>query len=181
MTDTKEVTALRRRWVGLARNMDRTLALRYSPPPSSRSEKILVSLGNVQEALGLNGGYVPKGRWPVVLKHADQAEEDGRVLLVWALSSERDATRRACDGLSMLLRQSRKVTPVLLTDVADFAYFARLGWLIEYLPNWTGAKADYREQKLRYLAWRYRGALVVPAAAGCADLADWKRLMEMGR
>ena len=180
MIEKKEVVDLRRRWVELARGMDRNLAMRYSPLPNGRREKMLVSLGNVQDVLGLKGGYVPKGRWPVVLKHAEQAEE-GRVLLIWALGIEREAIRKACDGLSILLRQSRKLTPVLLTDVADFAYFARLGWLVEYLPKWTGAKAAYRDQKLSYLAWRYRDALVVPAAAGCADLADSNKLMEMGQ
>ena len=180
MIEKTEVLDLRRRWAELARGMDRKLAVRYSPPPNGRREKILVSFGNFQDMLGLKGGYIPKGRWPVALKHAEQAEE-GRVLLIWALDSEREATRKACDDLSILLSQSRKLIPVLLTDVADFAYFARLGWLVEYLPKWTGTKAAYRDQKLSYLAWRYRDALVVPVAAGFADLADWNKLMEMGR
>lgn len=66
---------------------------------------------------------------------------------------EREKIQRACEDFSLRLRDISSLAPVLVTtDVADFAYFSRLGWLVEYLPNWKASGRNYRHQKLRYLA-----------------------------
>jgi hypothetical protein len=53
-----------------------------------------------------------------------------------------------------------------VTDVADFAFFSRLGWLVEYLPELSGQGEPYDERKARLLARLYRGAPAVPVRAG---------------
>ena len=57
--------------------------------------------------------------------------------------------------------------PVLVTDVADFAFFSRLNWLVEYVPSLSAPADGYFEHKLRYLAWRYRD---VPALSVTAEI-----------
>jgi hypothetical protein len=58
---------------------------------------------------------------------------------------------------------------VLVTDVADFAFFSRLNWLVEYVPSLSAPADGYFEHKLRYLAWRYRD---VPALPVTADITE---------
>ena len=55
--------------------------------------------------------------------------------------------------------------PVLVTDVADFAFFSRLNWLVEYVPSLSTPADGYSEHKLRYLAWRYRHVPALPVTA----------------
>jgi hypothetical protein len=59
-----------------------------------------------------------------------------------------------------------RFVPILVTDVPDFAFFSRLGWLVEYVPTLAPPAGDYAERKRRYLAWRYRDAPALPASAG---------------
>jgi hypothetical protein len=66
---------------------------------------------------------------------------------------------------------------VLITPLSDFAFYSRLGWLVEYLPK-LGNDEAYRERKRRYLAWRYRDATALPLSAGLADAAEVVRLLE---
>lgn len=55
--------------------------------------------------------------------------------------------------------------PVLVTDVADFSFFSRLGWLVEYVPSLSTA-GGYAARKERYLAWLYRDVPAVPVTVG---------------
>jgi hypothetical protein len=59
--------------------------------------------------------------------------------------------------------------PVLVTNVADFAFFSRLGWLVEYVPALSAPAGGYAERKQRHLAWRYRDAPALPVSAGLTD------------
>ncbi|MXS86093.1 hypothetical protein ABO04_09320 [Nitrosomonas sp. HPC101] len=111
------------------------------------------------------------------LKHGS-ADENARILLIWALGVECDELWRACEGFSLYLQDMPSLAPVLVTDVADFAYFSRLGWLVEYLPELEGEGQSYQERKRDYLAWRYRDAVVFPAAAGLLDKESWSRLLQ---
>jgi hypothetical protein len=54
---------------------------------------------------------------------------------------------------------------VLITNVADFAFFSRLSWLVEYVPSLSAPADGYSVHKLRYLAWRYRDLPALPATA----------------
>ncbi len=51
--------------------------------------------------------------------------------------------------------------------------------MVEYLPELEGKGLPYQERKRDYLAWRYRDAVVVPAAAGLLDEENWNRLLQM--
>jgi hypothetical protein len=158
------------------RRLGQKFGIALQPPAPNWRDKIRIKVGDIERGLGLKGGYVPKGHWPVLLKHATGIEE-GRSLLIWALGSDRETIRRVCDGFARLLGYPATFNPILLTDVADFAFYARLGWLVEYLPNWEGDNGAYRNQKLRYLAWRYRDAVVMPLSVGLVRPPEWQELL----
>ena len=180
----QETQRLRQEMAELARNADPGLRVRYdllrNKPPATLGARIRCMALRGLASLGLTAPPVTKFAWLPTLKHA-QPDGEYRTLVIWALGFERVELRRCCEGFVKRLDAVSGVVPVLVTDVADFAYFSRLKWLVEYVPDLSGDGPSYRERKQRYLAWRYCDALVVPAAAGCADLADWDRLMEMGR
>lgn len=115
--------------------------------------------------------------WPAVLK-TDESVRKGRPLLIWALGVDRETLREACDGICRLRSSLPGFAPVLVTDVADFAYFSRLGWLVEYLPRLMGDGEPYYERKMRFVARLYRGAPAMPVSAGL-EVAD--RATDIGR
>ena len=178
MIDRGEVVFLRRQWNVLARNFDRRVAMHYRLKPQGWRERLFSHMVDVLSMLGLNCGYWPNSSWPSALKHTN-CHEDGVVVLVWAIGSTRETIRLACQGFSRLAGKPMQFTPVLLTDVADFAFYTRLGWLVEYLPSWHGKVQNYNDQKLTYLAWRYRDAIVVPVAAGLANESEWSTFLEL--
>lgn len=106
---------------------------------------------------------VPFLPWPAALRHAPGSART-KPFLIWAMGTDRDTLRRACEGFSM--QRLDDFAPVLVTDVADFAFFSRLGWLVEYLPALEGEGEPYEQRKTRYLAHLYQGAPVVPVAVG---------------
>lgn len=105
--------------------------------------------------------------WPVSLKQ-QTTDAKAKPLLIWAVGADHDTLREACTGLSKRLDSLPGFAPVLITDVADFAFYSRLGWLVEYLPRLAGQGEPYEKRKLRYLANLYRGAPVLPIRAGLA-------------
>ncbi|EGD03726.1 hypothetical protein B1M_15068 [Burkholderia sp. TJI49] len=147
-------------------------------PPSSRNERAWRATKRVLAALGMMPPHVTQYPWLPTLKHAPVSAA-AQTLLIWAPGTSRDALRRACEGLSARLKGDASLVPVLVTDVADFAFYSRLGWLVEYLPELSGEDRSYRDRKRAYLAWRYRDARIVPPAAGLASDAEWKALLEV--
>ena len=133
---------------------------------------------NLLARLRLTPLHVTKDSWLPTLKHA-QIDCDYTILLIWAVGVGRDELRQDCEGFEKWLEDIPELVPVLITDVADFAYFSRLKWLVEYVPNLRGEGPSYSERKQRYLAWRYRDALVVPVSAGNASAEEWIELMEL--
>ena len=115
-------------------------------------------------------------KWHAGLKHGN-GSSDARLLLVWAEGMDREGLREACAGFQRLLSGRSDVVTVLVTDLSDFTFYSRLGWLVEYLPDLSGAGASYSDRKKRYLAWRYRDAMVVPASAGLLGEAEWNMLV----
>jgi hypothetical protein len=103
--------------------------------------------------------------WPASLRQAAGSAR-AKPLLIWAVGTDRDTLREACGGFARLLDSPPGFAPVLVTDVADFAFFSRLGWLVEYLPELSGEGEAYGERKARLLARLYRGAPVLPVRAG---------------
>ncbi|MBX3670113.1 MAG: hypothetical protein KF778_17060 [Rhodocyclaceae bacterium] len=182
MTPAAQTRALRKElaawaaepeWALLARND----LLRHKPP-QARGHRWYRRAQHALAMLGLVRPHVTKYSWLPTLKHA-QPGGSYRTLMIWAPSVERDTLRRYCEGFVQRLQTPCALVPVLVTDVSDFAYFSRLRWLVEYVPELSGDGPSYRERKLRYLAWRYRDALVVPAALGTASPSDWEEVMRM--
>lgn len=165
-----ETERLRRRLERLAREAESDPVLARYPPLFGRLRlsvyrRARLAAGDVLRGLGLKAPP-PRRSWQPGLRHLAQ-DESSRPLVVWALDIEREALRHACLGFKRIEAQLRPgLVPVLVTDVADFAFFSRLGWLVEYVPALSDPAAAYAARKTRYLAWRYRDAPALPASAG---------------
>ena len=110
-------------------------------------------------------GILPSNPWPVRLKHA-VGRRGSKPLVVWAVGADPCTLRNALDTLSGLLESVPEFTPVLVTDVADFAFYSRLGWLVEYLPTIDGYGESFEARKAQHLARLYRATPIVPVSAG---------------
>jgi hypothetical protein len=172
--------ALRQHLVELSGEADFGLARRYAlrplpwetPNPYRRVRRVI---GRVLRLLGLRSGP-PLEPWLTELNHVDYCEAP-RPILIWALGIDRDTLRRACDRFIELQAASPGWAPVLVTDVADFAYFSRLNWLVEYVPTLSAPAEGYFDRKLRYLAWRYRNAPALPATLKWDGVARIEELL----
>lgn len=97
--------------------------------------------------------------WRAELKHAPRQREAATVLL-WAVGLDSAQIRSACLCWRQENEDRLDLLPVLLTDCADFAFYSRLGWQVEYLPRLGSEGDEYLSIKSRYLAWRYRSAKI---------------------
>ena len=164
-----DIETLRRELERLAGGADPSLLRRYAlwhPPGQRRTlyRRCRKAFGRLLRRLRLRPTQ-PLQPWLVALKHAEY-DDDARTLLIWAVGADREQLRESCRGLERLLRSLPGWAPVLVTDVADFAFFSRLGWLVEYVPALSDPAGNYRGRKQRYLAWRYRDARALPVSAG---------------
>ena len=100
--------------------------------------------------------------WSPRLKHVPAAA-DAKVVLFWAVGAfDKQELRLDLTAQLERFKSQGGGLGVLVTNVPDFAFYSRLGWLVEYLPELSGTHESYAQEKLRYLAWRYRGADVAP-------------------
>jgi hypothetical protein len=154
-----ELGTLRRHLDDLASTPDESLVERYElkPPPLPPG---LYWQGRLLLAKTLHllklAGILPHHPWPVAMKHAAGSVRS-KPLLLWAIGAERDLLRRACVALQEA-GHLRGFVPVVITDVADFAFFTRIGWLVEYVPSLSGEGILYENRKARFLARLYRDA-----------------------
>lgn len=172
MTLDEEIETLRRRLKHLAgkaeRGLSRRYALRFAPGERpSLYRRLRRALGDILRRLGLRP-TPPLEPWLPGLQHVVRSEEV-RPLIIWALDTDRETLRAACRGFETLQAALPGWALVLVTDVADFAFFSRLGWLVEYVPALSAPAGRYAERKQRYLAWRYRDAPALPVAVGLRD------------
>jgi hypothetical protein len=168
MSPGVEIETLRRELQGLARRAEIGLVRRYGlrhPPPRRLSlyRRMRRLAGRIVRRLGFR--VEP---WSPGLRHFE-CREDASTLLIWAIGADQETLRAACLGFARQLAGRPGHIPVLVTDIADFAFYSRLGWLVEYVPSLSAPAGGYAERKLRYLAWRYRNALALPVAAGLTD------------
>ena len=172
MSPQSESESLRQQLVRLVAEVDTDLARRYALRPV-RSEKLGLyrrfrrALGRVLRRLGLRRPP-PLEPWLPELKHVELGENP-RPFVIWALDTDRDTLRVACRRFETLRSTLPGFVPVLVTNVADFAFFSRLGWLVEYVPALSAPAGGYAERKQRHLAWRYRDAPALPVTAGLTD------------
>jgi hypothetical protein len=148
--------------------LDRRYALRFPLPESlTLYRRLRVNVGRLLRWLGLMRAR-PLEPWLTGLNHVE-CSEGARPFVIWALATDRDTLRTACRGFEVQHAALPGWVPVLITDVADFAFFSRLGWLVEYVPDMSGPADNYAARKQRYLAWRYRDAPALPVSAGLTE------------
>lgn len=167
-----ETEVLRRRLEQLAREAETSLTRRYElrfPPAERRSlyRRLRMFVGRILRQLGIRRPPPPEP-WLPTLNHI-QHDEGAKPYVIWALDSDRDTLRAACQGFEALQAAMPGWVPILITDIADFAFFSRLGWLVEYVPELSASAGGYAERKQRYLAWRYRDAPALPVSAALRE------------
>lgn len=167
-----DIEALREELARLASEADTGLQSRYAlwhPPGQRRTlyRRFRKALGRLLRRLHLRPTR-PIEPWLTGLRHARQSD-GAPTLVIWALGADREQLREACRGFERLLDGMPGWAPVLITDVADFAFYSRLGWLVEYVPTLSEPAQGFRERKRRYLAWRYREARSLPVYTGLAE------------
>ena len=171
MTGRAEAKSFRQQLTHLAEEFETGLTKRYAlqfwtPKKLNLYRRLRANAGRLLRWLGLMRPRPPPELkpWLTELKHVDYGKS-ARPLLIWAIGIGRDELRVACDGIRELLAGSPGWAPVLVTDVADFAFFSRLNWLVEYVPSLSAPADGYSDHKLRYLAWRYRDVPALPVTA----------------
>jgi hypothetical protein len=176
MNRRAEADSLRRRLRQLANEFDTGISGRYdlqfiSPEELRLRRRLRRSAGRLLRRFGLMRPLParppqPLEPWLTELSYIDYCNA-AKPLLIWAMDIGRDELRSACNRIRELQIKSPGWAPVLVTDVADFAFFSRLNWLVEYVPSLSAPADEYFGRKLRYLAWRYRD---VPALSVRAEI-----------
>lgn len=110
--------------------------------------------------------------WNCALKYA---ENGGRTVVCWAEGTDKNIIREAAARLDQVFKAG-SFSPVLVTSTTDFAFFVRMGWLVEYLPMISG-KSSYSQKKAVYLSLRYRKAIFLPIEAGLGSLEECGRIL----
>ena len=163
-----DIEALRRHLDDLAEARDEALLERYTlqrpPRPPGLYWQLRWLAGRILRWFE-SKGILRADPWPVSLAQA-QTRQSAKPLLIWAVGADRDTLHEACRGVSGLLDAIPGFAPVLVTDVADFAFYSRLGWLVEYLPTVAGEGNPFEKRKAIFVARLYRGAPVLPVSAG---------------
>ncbi len=177
-----EAKKLRKQMKAIAANPEWDLLRRYDllakKPPSSLRERVSRRVRHLLTSAGLISPHVTPYPWLSTLKHRP-VSADVKTVMIWALGADRDQMRAACEGFSSRLQGTDDLAPVLVTDIADFAFYSRLCWLVEYVPSLSGEGPSLRERKEAYLAWRYRDACIMPLSAGLASAPEWNALLKL--
>lgn len=164
----KTLRAALRRW---AKQPEWAMQVRYELLPQKTAaewhKRFNQKLGRLLRVWGLSRGWYRTRPWLSGLKHASAG--GSITLLIWSDVTDTESSRTACAAFQRFLPAHPQYVPVLVTPLADFTFYSRLGWLVEYLPQIPGEGPDYTERKRRYLAWRYRHAEVVLLSAGLGN------------
>ena len=179
----QEIQALQQYLKELADKPDEELSDRYqivrSPRPPGLYWQLRRMAGIVIRWLEARSPW-RKNPWPASLKQYP-THPSALPLIIWAIGADRNTLREACTKLSERWDSLPGFAPVLITDIADFAFYSRLGWLVEFLPSLAGHGEAYEERKLKYLARLYRGAPVLPVSAGldADEIPAFRRLFRI--
>jgi hypothetical protein len=177
-----EAKALRRELEARAAKPDWNLLTSYDllrkKAPSSLRERVWRRVRHLLASIKLISPHVTQYPWLPTLKHRP-ISGNVRTVMIWALGADRHQLRAACEGFSKKLQGSDNLAPVLVTDIADFAFYSRLGWLVEYVPSLSGEGPLLQQRKPAYLAWRYRDACILPLSAGLVGDREWRALLNL--
>jgi hypothetical protein len=166
MSAEAEILRLRLRLDDLAADGDEGLArytLVWPPMPPGAYWRVRWLAGLMLRCLE-SAGFKKADPWPANLKQA-AGTSDARPLLIWGIGADRSTLREACRSIPDVRRAAPGLAPVLVTDIAEFASFSRLGCLVEYLPALSGQGEAYEKRKARMLARLYRGAPLLTVRA----------------
>ena len=184
MSQRAIVDSLRRHLNQLAEDFDTGLSQRYAlqfwtPEKPSLYRRLRKNAGRLLRWLGLMRQPPappppppPPEPWLTELRHVDYSNS-AKPLLLWAMDIDRDELRSACTSIRKLQAGSPGWAPVLVTNIADFAFFSRLNWLVEYVPSLSAPADGYPGRRLRYLAWLYR---IMPSLSAPADGYSGRKL-----
>lgn len=168
LNQTKQLREQIRAW---AANPDWRFFVKYEIKPQRFWDKVWWAIrlgpGRMLRVLGLSRAFYLNLKWDARLKHAPKPDE-ARTLVFWNDITDKVEAHAACEMGRALLHDSKDWVPVLVTEHADFAYYSRLSWLVEYLPQVAGKETSpeaYVAIKKKYLAFRYRDALHLPLSA----------------
>ena len=179
MNITNQTRQLRAQLLTWANDPDWDLIVRYEllpqKPPAHWHQRVSQKVGRLLRVMGLDRERYRNQKWHAGLKHAS-FQPEAKPLLFWSEGMSQKEARDACTKAKYLLQRHPDFLPVMVTDLADFSFYSRLHWLVEYLPH-LGDGSDYYDQKRRYLAWRYRNALALPLAAGLVDQKEFDALI----
>jgi hypothetical protein len=182
MSVISDARTLRRELKALAAKPEWALLTRYDllaeKPPASWHEWMWRHVRHWLASAGLMSPHVTQFPWQSTLKHRP-VSADVKTVMIWAPGADRHQLRAACEGFSKKLQDGNGLAPVLVTDIADFAFYSRLGWLVEYVPSISGEGPSLQQRKQAYLAWRYRDACILPWTAGLASEAEWAALLKL--
>lgn len=182
MTIQEKTCKLRQLWRQLSTSPEWGLLIRYELLPQTPSpllhKRLVWRIGRLLRILGISRSRYHAQRWRVGLKHNPRCDNATPLLIICDVASK-DTAREACCTFAQLLANHPGVTPVLITQLADFAFYSRLGWLVEYLPELPNGNESYQERKRRHLAWRYRNALIIPLSAGLLGPCAIEELLKM--
>lgn len=180
MSLVQETQKLRRQLREWSDSPEWHLMMRYEmlpqKPPPRWHQRFSQRLGRLLRVMGLDRTRYRNQSWHAGLKHAP-CQPGAKPLLLWSEGLEKHYAREACAGAKRLLQAHPEFVPVLVTDCADFAFYSRLHWLVEYLPRLGDENSAYQGRKKRYLAWRYRDALALPLAAGLLEQKKFDTLI----
>lgn len=182
MSVITEAIALRRQLKSLAAQPEWALLTRYDLLADKQSlslkGRVWRAFRRLLAAAGAMSPQITPYPWWSTLKHRP-ASADVKTVMIWALGADRRQLRVACEGFSTRLQGADHLAPVLVTDISDFGFYSRLGWLVEYLPSLSGEGPSLQRRKQAYLAWRYRDACIMPLSAGLASESEWNALLKL--
>ncbi|KAA1008224.1 hypothetical protein FVF58_23095 [Paraburkholderia panacisoli] len=178
MSVITEAEVLRRELKALAAKPEWDLLTRYDLLGKKLPPSLQERVRHLLASAGLISPHVTQYPWLPTLKHRP-VSADFKTVMIWALDADRHQLRAACEGFSKKLQGGDDLAPVLVTDIADFASYSRLGWLVEYVPSLSGEGPSLQQRKQAYLAWRYRDACILPLSAGLASEPEWNALLKL--
>ncbi len=174
MTACKQTHLLRKQLKKWAASPEWQLLVQYELLPLGKRpwyKSLVWKVGRLLRVARLSRKKYLLQRWQPGLKHA---QATGRPLLFWSDFDNMAMQRDACKELQKVLQSHSDICPVLITRLADFAFYSRLQWLIEYVP---GFSEEYAERKRRYLAWRYRDAAAFPLSEELTSSKDFNQFL----
>lgn len=167
-------------WRQFSNQPDWPIIVRYELLPKKPKQGFLKAwkyrLERLMRIMGLDKAHYQNKIWLSGLKHGSQIKASTTLVVLGDLESKKES-RLACQNLREILCKQDNYCPVLITSLEDFTFYAKLGWLVEYLPRMNSSE-NYQNEKLKYLVWRYRQAHVLALSDGLLKKSNIEKIFE---